>query len=54
MNAYILPKFKDSDIANVKFSDILEVLEPLFNPHNPKKLTIRNNTPHYKPLKRTL
>lgn len=36
MNAYILPKFKDIDIANIKFSDLLEVLEPLFNPHNHK------------------
>lgn len=37
MQKYILPRFANIDIAKIKFSDILEVLEPLFNPYNPKK-----------------
>ena len=37
MKTYILPKFENIDIAAIKFSDLLEVLDPLFNPHNPKQ-----------------
>lgn len=36
MKAYILPKFGDVDIKDIKFNDIKSVLAPLFNPHNPK------------------
>jgi bacteriophage P4-like integrase len=37
MKTYILPKFENIDIATIKFGDLLEVLDPLFNPHNPKQ-----------------
>lgn len=37
MSAYILPKFSDTDIKDIKFSDLNAVLTPLFNPHNPKQ-----------------
>jgi len=36
MKAYILPKFGNVDIKDIKFNDLKSVLTPLFNPHNPK------------------
>lgn len=37
MKAYILPKFGNIDIKDIKFNDKKNILMPLFNPHNPKK-----------------
>ncbi|CUU76516.1 DNA integration/recombination/inversion protein [Campylobacter hyointestinalis] len=37
MQTYILPRFENTDIANIKFSHLKEILDPLFNPYNPKQ-----------------
>ncbi len=37
MKTYILPKFGNIDIKDIKFNDLKNILMPLFNPHNPKK-----------------
>lgn len=34
---YILPKFGNVDIKDIKFNDLKNILMPLFNPHNQKK-----------------
>ncbi|MBQ9292691.1 MAG: tyrosine-type recombinase/integrase [Campylobacter sp.] len=35
--AYILPKFENTDIGLIKYSDLYEILRPLWNKDNPKK-----------------
>ncbi|CUU92182.1 hypothetical protein [Campylobacter hyointestinalis] len=37
MQTYIIPRFENTDIANIKFSHLKEVLDPLFNPYTPKQ-----------------
>ena len=34
---YILPKFGNVDIKDIRFDDLKTILTPLFNPHNPKQ-----------------
>ncbi|WP_254064927.1 site-specific integrase [Campylobacter sp. CCUG 57310] len=41
---YILPKFGDRDVKNIKYSELLEVFNAIFNPSNPK--TSRLETIH--------
>ncbi|WP_260951449.1 Arm DNA-binding domain-containing protein [Campylobacter sp. RM16187] len=43
-NLYILPKFGERDVKNIKYSELLEVFNAIFNPSNPK--TSRLETIH--------